>query len=144
MNLFNQELWEKLHGFSTHFPLALVFTAAILDFLGLVCSPKDERKRDLHAGGYYTILVALFGSVPAMVSGVFMTHGVLLGGNGALFWHHLFVLPGFTLLVGLTVWRWSVGREPASGWLAVYLFVLVVTAGLMLGGGFWGAELLEH
>lgn len=144
MNLFDTEFWEKLHGFSTHFPLALVFTSAVLDFLGFVWSSTSERKRDFQAAGFYTIIVALLGSIPAIVSGLLITRGILLAGSGALFWHHVFVLPGFALLVGLATWRFIVGREPSRGWMALYLILLVATSGLMMAGGFWGAELLEH
>jgi len=144
MNLFNSEFWEKLHGFSTHFPLALVCAATLFDFLGFVWPSTCEKKRDFHAAGYCTIIVALLGSIPAIVSGLFMTRGTLLAGGGSLFWHHVFVLPGFGLLVGLATWRFVAGREPSRGWMAVYILLLVVTAGLMIGGGFWGAELLEH
>ena len=52
----------------------------------------------------------LLGSVPAVVSGLLMTKGSLLG-HGALRMHHLFVWPAFALLVGLAVWRVSAGAR---------------------------------
>ena len=87
------------------------------------------------------MLLAAFGSVGAVVSGLVMTHGSVAG-HGALRWHHLFVWPSFTLLVGLATWRIVAGRHLSRPGFGVYLGVLALTALLVSAAGYWGGELL--
>jgi uncharacterized membrane protein len=134
-------LWPKLHGASTHFPVALAMAAALFDGLGALWPKESPRKAQLHAAGYYTIILGALGTFPAVLSGLFMTKGEVLG-HDALLFHHLFVWPAFTCLVGLGVWRAMVGEKAAARGFAAYLTVLFLTAGLMAGAGYWGGELI--
>jgi len=54
--------------------------------------------------GYFTIILGALGTFPAVLSGLFMTKGVVMG-HDALLFHHLFVWPAFACLVGLGTWR---------------------------------------
>ena len=134
-------LWPKLHGASVHFPIALAMTAALFDGLGVVWPKPSPRKAQFHAAGYFTIILAALGTFPAVLSGLFMTKGVIWG-HDALLFHHLFVWPAFAGLVGLGVWRALVGDKASPRSFAVYLTVQFLTAGLMAGAGYWGGELL--
>jgi uncharacterized membrane protein len=134
-------LWPKLHGASTHFPVALAMAAALFDGLGAVWRKDSPRKAQLHAAGYFTIILGALGTFPAVLSGLFMTKGKLLG-HDALLFHHLFVWPAFAGLVGLGVWRAMVGERASRRGFAAYLTVLFLTAGLMAGAGYWGGELI--
>jgi len=135
-------IWPKLHGASTHFPMALTMAAALFDGLGFVWPKSSPRKAQFHAAGYYTIILGALGTFPAVLSGLFMTRGQLLG-HDALRFHHLFVWPAFAGLVGLGVWR-ALANDKASSprGFAVYLVVLFLTAALMAGAGYWGGELI--
>jgi uncharacterized membrane protein len=134
-------LWPKLHGASVHFPIALAMAAALFDGLGFVWPGSSPLKTNLLAAGYFTIILGAFGTFPAVLSGLFMTKGEVLG-HDALLFHHLFVWPAFACLVGLGVWRALVGDKASPRGFAVYLAVLFLTAGLMAGAGYWGGELL--
>lgn len=134
-------LWPKLHGASVHFPIALAMAAALFDGLGFVWPRLSPWKAQFHAAGYFTIILGALGTFPAVLSGLFMTKGEVLG-HDALLFHHLFVWPAFTGLVGLGVWRALVGDKASSRSFTVYLVVLLVTAGLMAGAGYWGGELI--
>ena len=134
-------LWPKLHGASIHFPVALTMAAALFDGLGFFWPESSPRKAQLHAAGYFTIILGALGTFPAVLSGLFMTNGVLLG-HDALLFHHLFVWPAFAILVGLGVWRALVGEKASVRSFTFYLVIQFMTAGLMAGAGFWGGELM--
>jgi len=139
--LIDPALWPKVHGASTHFPVALAMAAALFDGLGVVCPKASPRKAQLHAAGYFTIILGALGTFPAVLSGLFMTKGNVLGHDATLF-HHLFVWPAFACIVGLGVWRGIVGDKASARGFAAYLAVLFLTAGLMAGAGYWGGELI--
>jgi len=139
--LIDPSLWPKLHGASVHFPLALAMAAALFDGLGVAWPKSSARKAQLHAAGYFTIILGALGTFPAVLSGLFMTKGEVLG-HDALLFHHLFVWPAFAMLVGLGVWRAYVGEEASPRSFAVYVVVQFLTAGLMAGAGYWGGELI--
>jgi uncharacterized membrane protein len=139
--LIDPTLWPKLHGASVHFPVALAMTAALFEGLGFFCPKSSPRKAQLHAAGYFTIILGALGTFPAVLSGLFMTKGEVLG-HDALLFHHLFVWPAFALLVGLGVWRVLVDDRASPRGFAVYLTLLFLTAGLMAGAGYWGGELI--
>ena len=133
-------LWPKLHGASTHFPMALAMAAALFDGLGFVWPKSSPRKAQFHAAGYFTIILGALGTFPAVLSGLLMTKGEVLG-HDALRFHHLFVWPAFAGLVGLGVWRALVNDRASPRSFTVYLVVLFLTAALMAGAGYWGGEL---
>lgn len=133
-------LWDKVHGATTHFPIALVLCSGVLDALGFCLSGRPSV-RSLHAGGYWTILLGAGGTIPTVASGLLLTRGRMLG-HDALRMHHLFVWPAFTLIVGLAVWRWMVGRRPTRAAFALYLLGVGAAAALTLAAGYWGGELL--
>ena len=139
--LNDPSIWSKLHGASVHFPIALAMAAALFDGLGYFWPKSSPRKAQLHAAGYFTIILGALGTFPAVLSGLYMTKGEALG-HDALLFHHLFVWPAFACLLGLGVWRALAGDLASSRSFAFYLAVLFLTAGLMAGAGYWGGELI--
>ena len=133
-------LWAKMHGATTHFPLALVLVSAACDFAGFFLGERPAA-RDFQATGYWTILGGALGSLPAVFSGLVMTKGSVLG-HGALRWHHLFVWPAFALLVALAAWRMSVGRRATRPMFRGYLVAVGVASVLISAAGYWGGELM--
>ena len=134
-------LWPKLHGATTHFPMALTMAAALFEGVGAMLPVVSLHRRNLRAAGYYTIILGALGTFPAVLSGLFMTKGETLG-HDALLFHHLFVWPAFAGIVALGTWRGLVG-ENASRWaFAIYLAALFLVSGLMAGAGYWGGELI--
>ena len=139
--LIDPALWPKIHGATTHFPMALTMSAALFEGLAALSSVKSRRRPSLHAAGYYCIILGALGTVPAVLSGLFMTKGEVLG-HDALLFHHLFVWPAFTALIALAVWRFRMGENYSQRGFGLYLFLLGLTAGLMGGAGYWGGELI--
>lgn len=135
------DIWGNLHGGSTHFPIALLPASFLFDALGHVVR-ADDRRRDLHAAGYYALLLGALASFMAVLSGMIISRWQFAG-EGLLAKHHLFVWPAFGLLVALGVWRLIVGVRASRAGMGVYLFATLVTTVLMLASGFYGGELLS-
>jgi len=133
-------LWAKAHGALTHFPIALVLSSAALDLAGFALADRPAA-RELHAAGYWTMIVGAAGSIGAVFSGLVMTKGSVLG-HDALRMHHLFVWPAFGLLIGVATWRAVVGRRITRSLLAGYLIVMLMAAALMTAAGYWGGEMM--
>jgi uncharacterized membrane protein len=133
-------VWAKVHGATVHFPLALALGSGACDVAAFALGAR-LRASDLHAAGYWMVVGGALGSLPAVVSGLFMTWGSLLG-HGALRSHHLFVWPAFALLVGLAVWRVGTGPGASRRTMGAYLIVVSLTAGLLSAAGYWGGELM--
>ncbi len=134
-------LWPKLHGASTHFPMALTMAAALFEGAAAVLPAVSPHRRNLRAAGFYTIILGVLGTFPAVLSGLFMTRGETLG-HDALLFHHLFVWPAFAGIVALGTWRGLVGENASPVAARVYLAALFLVSGLMAGAGYWGGELV--
>jgi uncharacterized membrane protein len=133
-------LWSKAHGATTHFPLALALCSGTLDAIGFALAGRP-MVRDLHAGGYWTMIGSALGSVPAVFTGLLMTKGSVLG-HGALRMHHLFVWPAFALIIAIATWRVRVGRRARRRVFAGYLVAVGVAAGFVSAAGYWGGEMM--
>jgi uncharacterized membrane protein len=133
-------IWAKAHGATTHFPLALALCSVACDGAGLVLASRPIGS-DLRAAGYWTMILGAIGTVPAVLSGLLMTKGSVLG-HGALRLHHVFVWPAFGLLVALGTWRALQGRDVNQRSLAGYLALAAVAAGLMSAAAYWGGEMM--
>jgi uncharacterized membrane protein len=142
-NLMDISLWVKMHGGTTHFPIALVMASALFDLAGLIVPENLDKSRraGLRAAGFYSIVLGAIGSIGAVVSGLVISHGQLWG-RGNLARHHLFLWPAFGLLTGLAVWRVVVGSHASTRSLKLYMGVALTTAALMGAAGYWGGELL--
>lgn len=133
------DIWGNLHGGSTHFPIALLPASFLFDLVGYFVWGED-RQRDLHAAGYYALLLGALASFLAVLSGLIITHWQF-GGAGLLAKHHLFVWPSFGLLVALGVWRLMAGARASRMGMGLYLLVAAVATGLILAAGYYGGEL---
>ena len=132
--------WTQVHGAVTHFPIALTLCSGAFDVAGLAMARRPIA-RDLTAVGYWSMLLGALGSLPAVISGLVMTKGVILG-HGMLRLHHLFAWPAFTLLLALATWRLVAGRQMPRGMFAGYLAATAITIGLIVVTGYWGGEML--
>jgi mono/diheme cytochrome c family protein len=132
--------WQRMHGGSTHFPIVLLLVSVAFDLIGWRLHDESLR-RGLHAAGFASAIVGVMGGIGAVVSGLVMSSGALLG-TGYEKSHHLFAWPAFSLCSVLVLWRLL-----RSGWLLrpppmAYLGGMSVAAGLMMGAGYWGGEML--
>src|ERR1700722_18975228 len=136
----DSENWAKMHGATVHFPIALILCSGTLDALGLFF-PVPAIRRGLHAAGYWTVILGAAGTVPAVVSGLVMSKGVMLG-HDTLRLHHRFAWPAFTLIVGLATWRALAGDFAARRAPAGYLVAAGLAAILVMATGYYGGEMV--
>ena len=139
----DNSLWVKMHGGTTHFPIALAMASALFDLAGSLLPDNESKSRraGLRAAGYYALLLATLGSFGAVLSGLVISRGQLWG-RGNLAHHHTYLWPAFGLLTGLAVWRLVVGSHASNRGFSIYLGAVLVTAALMGAAGYWGGELL--
>jgi uncharacterized membrane protein len=122
--LIAANLWEMMHGGSTHLPIALMLVSAVSDGLG--CLIKTDQVRDrFYVAGFIMLIAGTLGVFPAVLSGLMLARWEI-GGDGALFWHHVFLWPAFGLLIGLSVWRIIVRRQAFPDW-SLYLSAVCVS-----------------
>src|ERR1700741_3392283 len=107
--LIPANLWEMMHGGSRHLPIALMLVSAVSDGLGCLIKIDEVRDR-LHVAGFIMLIAGTLGAFPAVLSGLMLARWEI-GGDGALFWHHVFLWPAFGLLIGFSVWGVRLGGE---------------------------------
>lgn len=134
------QVWSKVHGAMTHFPIACAPCAALADAAGRLCARKYFAPH-LHAFSAWLISIAAVASVPAVASGLLMTKGRMLG-HGALRLHHLYVWPAFAFLIGAAFWRWLSGARMSENAGAVYAALIWLSTGLILTAAYWGGEMM--
>ena len=132
----NNAFWARMHGGATHFPIALLMVSVLFDVAGFWWR-NEFRRREFCAVGFYSLLIAAAASPVAVLSGLALSRGQLLG-TGALAMHHWFVWPAFGLMIGLAVWR-LVARERAS---AGYLALATLAVVAIVTAGYWGGEMI--
>jgi uncharacterized membrane protein len=136
----NQTLWARMHGGTTHFPIALLMVSVVFDYAGFWW-PDEIRRRDFRALGFYSLLIAAAASPVAVLSGIALSKGILLG-TGTLALHHYFIWPAFGLLIGLAVWRLVMREHGSRRAHGYYLALGSVTLVAMMSAGYWGGEML--
>jgi uncharacterized membrane protein len=129
-----------MHGGATHFPLALMLVSVMFDHAGFWWR-KEIRRGEFCAVGFYSLLIAAAASPFAVLSGLALSQGRLLG-TGALAMHHWFVWPAFGLINGLAVWRYVVRERVARPMGRGYLALATLTAVAVVTAGYWGGEVL--
>ena len=135
-HLMDNSFWVKMHGGTTHFPIALVLASALFDLAGLVVPENADKSRraGFRGAGFYTLILGALGSIGAVFSGLVISRGQLWG-RGNLAHHHTFLWPAFGLLTSLAVWRLVVGNHASN-------HTFIITAALMGAAGYFGGELL--
>src|SRR6185369_5421615 len=136
----NALFWQRMHGGSTHFPIALLLASVVFDFIAWR-SGDPALRRGLQLAGLGSAVGGVLGGTGAVVSGLVMSRGEMLG-SGYERLHHLFVWPAFSLCVGLVAWRWFKFLRSSQLNLGIYLTGMSFASALMMGAGYWGGEML--
>ncbi|MFL6515229.1 MAG: DUF2231 domain-containing protein [Chthoniobacterales bacterium] len=136
----NAIFWSRLHGGATHFPIALIFAAALFDALGFFLR-GSHRQHQFKVLGYWLAILGALSSFGAVFSGLALSKW-MVGGSGLVFRHHLFVWPAFAIIVALGTWRGLVGPRTSRRAFALYLTSMVIGCALISVAGFFGGEML--
>lgn len=138
--LMNHIFWARMHGGVAHFPIALLLVSVVSDLAGFWWSTEIQR-REFYSVGFYSLMIAAASAPFAVLSGLALSKGVVLG-NGLLVRHHYFIWPAFGLLAGLAVWRLVVRGQSSRRAFIGFLVLANADAAAMIGAGFWGGEML--
>jgi hypothetical protein len=123
INFFDAGFWDRVHGGSTHLPIALALASALFDGIGSI-APSGKLREGFRFSGYFTLLLAALGAVPTVISGLILTNWDAVG-SGVTLLHHYFVWPSFGLLIALVVWR-SIARHRTSRiGFSIYLIAML-------------------
>jgi mono/diheme cytochrome c family protein len=132
--------WERMHGASTHFPIVLLLASVIFDFVAW--RTRDEAlRRGLHAAGFGSAVAGMLGGLAAVVAGLFITQGRLLGG-GYERMHHLFVWPVVIISAVFVGWRVFRRVRFQEGGFPIYFAGMALVCALMVGAGYSGGEMV--
>ena len=119
-----------------------MLVSTLCDLAGLF--PGDaERQRGFRFAATVTITLGALGSYAAVTSGLMLSRWQVWG-HGALLRHHQFVWPALVLMTGLATWRFATRNRTSQRPTTVYLILMILTAALMGGAGYWGGELLNR
>jgi uncharacterized membrane protein len=140
IDFFDAGFLDRVHGGSTHLPIALALTSALLDGVGSI-APSGKLREGFRFSGYFTLLLAALGAVPAVISGLLLTKWDAVG-SGVTLLHHYFVWPSLGLLAALVVWRSIVRHRTSRIGFSIYLIAILTTAVLISIAGFWGGEMV--
>ena len=136
----NQMFWARMHGGATHFPIALLLVSVVFDHAGFWWR-NEVRRREFSSVGFYSLLIAAAAAPAAVLSGLALSHGTLLG-TGALAKHHYFVWPAFGLMIGLAVWRLVMRERALRGACGGYLALATLAVVATMTAGYWGGEMI--
>ena len=136
----NSLFWSRLHGGATHFPIVLIFAAALFDALGFFLRGSPKR-REFGVLAYWLAILGALSSFGAVFSGLALSKWTI-GGNGLVLRHHIFVWPAFALIVALGTWRFLVGHDTSRRSLGIYLATMSLGCVLIGVAGFFGGEML--
>ena len=136
----NQPCWARMHGSAAHFPIALLMVLVVFYHAGFWW--RDEvRRRELKGFGFYSLLIAGAASPVAVISGIALSKGILLG-IGILALHHYFIWPAFGLLIGLAVWRLVIRARASRRARGCYLALPSLALVTMMSAGYRGGEMI--
>ena len=139
------KLWQHLHGATIHFALALALVSAAFDL-----GSKLFGKKEWRTVGFWSLVVAVVLSVPAVLSGLWGQLGWFKADKWEaehLLSHRNIALLGSGLLLALLVWRVlsadfgssrSMQDRKGQGHYLIYLFLVVLAAATMGYTGFLG------
>jgi uncharacterized membrane protein len=136
----DQTFWARMHGGATHFPIACLMVSVFFDHAGFWWR-NEVRRREFNSVGFYSLLIAAAASPVAVVSGIALSKGTLLG-TGRLALHHYFIWPAFGLLIGLAVWRLIVRDRASRRAVGGYLAFASLTLAAIMTAGYWGGEMI--
>ncbi len=129
-----------MHGGATHFPIALLVVSVAFDHAGFWWRNK-ARRREFSSVGFYSLLIAAAASPVAVLSGLALSRGTVLG-TGALAMHHYFVWPAFGLMIGMAVWRLVMRERTSRRAGGGYLVLATLTVVAIVTAGYWGGEMI--
>ena len=135
-----ENLMNHLHGALNHFPIALLFVSAGLDFVA-------GKRPSLRSSAWLLLALGTLGAIAATVSGLlahlaYEDDPYLLS---VMEVHQYLAFATTALFAALTAWRWrSLRRGSDVGGKPVYLALILLGVVILGVTGFLGGNLLTE
>ncbi len=131
--------WPEMHGALTHFPVALLITAAVFEIAAAVLRKPAGRIVSL-----WLLVAAVVMAVPTLLTGWF-TGNHIFGARRApsvFVWHRAAAFTTVGLAVVLLLMRLRKKDQMTGGALAVSLFLILSIAGVVGFTGYLGGKMV--
>jgi uncharacterized membrane protein len=130
---------QNIHPLLVHFPIALLFAATLLYWLGFIA-----RRESWQWSGLWMLILGAIGAGAAAASGLYAAPGVMLAPSvkTALLLDHKRIMIAVTALsTALALWAIAARPMPARG-RGAFLVILVVLAALIAKGADYGGRMV--
>jgi uncharacterized membrane protein len=130
---------QNIHPLVVHFPIAFLFGATLLYFLG-----AGLRSESIAGAGLWALVLGAIGAVLSAGTGLYANEGVMIAPSvrEALLFHHRNLMIAVTVLTGgLTVWALAARPLPRRGRWA-FLIGLIAVCVLIARGADYGGRLV--
>lgn len=133
---------QNIHPLIVHFPIALLFGAALLYLLAWLA--KRERWAWT---GLWLLGLGTVGAAAAVASGPYGAEGVMVAPSvrdHLLVNHERIMLGVLGLSVVLSVWAWLARPMPLKGSVVFLVLLVILLAGLTVGADFGGRMVYDY
>jgi uncharacterized membrane protein len=130
---------QNIHPLIVHFPIALLFAAALIYWLGFLAGRQSWQW-----SGLWTLVLGAIGAAAAVVSGLYAAPGVMLAPSvkAALLTDHKRIMIAVLILsAALALWAIAARPMPVRG-RGVFLAMLVLVAALIAKGADYGGRMV--
>ena len=130
---------QNIHPLVVHFPIALLFAAALMYWLGFLA-----RRESWQWSGLWTLLLGVLGAVVAVATGLYAAPGVMLAPSvktALLAYHKRTMIAVLILSAALALWAIAARPMPARG-RGAFLAMLVLVVALIAKGADYGGRMV--
>jgi uncharacterized membrane protein len=130
---------QNIHPLVVHFPIALLFAAALTYWLGFVA-----RRESWHWTALWMLVLGVLGAAAAAITGLYAVPGVMLAPSvkTALLAYHKWIMIAVLILSGaLALWAIAARPMPVRG-RGAFLAMLVLVAALIAKGADYGGRMV--
>jgi uncharacterized membrane protein len=130
---------QNIHPLVVHFPIALLFAAALIYWLGFLA-----RRESWQWSGLWTLALGALGAAAAAATELYAAPGVMLAPSvkAALLAYHKRMMIGVAILsAALALWAIAARPMPVRG-RGVFLAMLVLVAALIAKGADYGGRMV--
>jgi uncharacterized membrane protein len=129
----------EIHSLVIHFPIALLSSAILFDFLYVMSNDKDLAKV-----GWWVMLIGLISATAGMATGIWQDALIGHFGSTSPIWVNHGAVQIFSFLIFLVLFIWRTRRSSVLTHLRlrwVYLLVGIITITFLFYGGHLGAKI---
>jgi uncharacterized membrane protein len=130
---------QNIHPLVVHFPIALLFAATLIYWLGFLA-----RRESWQWSGLWTLVLGALGAAAAAATGLYAAPGVMLAPSVKtvlLTYHKRMMIAVAILSAMLALWAIAARPMPARG-RGAFLAMLVLVAALIAKGADYGGRMV--